>query len=152
MKMINKLDKPFGPAGTSAGLVLLFAGVLTVSRSLFSLILIFIGAFMGFTSTSSIIDTKSKKVKFSNNLFGIFRIGKWVPIESGMKIGIRKSDQIWRTSSWSNRVLDIRQQDYRIVLFDFDEKEVITLKKEISQKAARTQLSKLSQQLGLKAQ
>lgn len=92
MKTINKLDKPFGPAGTAAGLVLFFVGILTVSHSIFSFFLILIGAFFGFTTTTSVIDTDKKRVKLSNNLFGVLRIGKWINIEGGMKIGIRKSN------------------------------------------------------------
>jgi hypothetical protein len=150
MKTINKLDKPFGPAGTSAGLVLFFVGILTVSHSIFSFFLILIGAFFGFTTTSSVIDSDKKRVKLSNNLFGVLRIGKWINIEGGMKIGIRKSSQVWQTASWSNRVLKIRNDDFRVILFNFDEKEIIPLQKAISQNEASTELTKLSHELGLK--
>lgn len=150
MKTINKLDKPFGPAGTAAGLVLFFVGILTVSHSIFSFFLILIGAFFGFTTTTSVIDTDKKRVKLSNNLLGVLRIGKWINIEGGMKIGIRKSSQVWQTASWSNRVLKIRNDDFRIILFDFDEKEIIPLQKAISRNEASTELAKLSRELGLK--
>lgn len=150
MKTINKLDKPFGPAGAAAGLVLILVGILTVSHSLFSFFLILIGAFFGFTTTNSVIDADRKRVKLSNNLLGVLRIGKWISIERGMKIGIRKSSQVWQTASWSNRVLKIRNDDFRIILFDFDEKEIIPLQKAISRNEASKELAKLSHELGLK--
>jgi hypothetical protein len=150
MKTINKLDKPFGPAGAAAGLALFLVGILTVSYSLFSFFLILIGAFFGFTTTTSVIDADRKRVKLSNNLLGVLRIGKWISIERGMKIGIRKSSQVWQTASWSNRVLKIRNDDFRIILFDFDEKEIIPLQKAISRNEASKELAKLSRELGLK--
>ena len=150
MKTTNKLDKPFGPAGASAGMVLCVVGIFTLYSSSYSLILIAIGAFAGLTSTSTTIDFDEKRVKFSNNLFGIIHLGKWIRVEPGMKIGIKKSNQVWRTSSWSNRTLDIKNEDFRIFLYDFDEKQIIPVKKARSQNEARSELVKLAKKLGLK--
>ncbi|MFA5329887.1 MAG: hypothetical protein WC384_18975 [Prolixibacteraceae bacterium] len=150
MKTTNTLDKPFGPAGASAGLVLCVVGLLTAYNSLFGFILVIIGAFAGLTSTSTIVDFDRKRVKFTNNLFGIIRLGKWVPIEPNMKIGIKKSNQVWRNSSLSNRTLAIKNIDYRIILYDFDEKQVMQIKKVRTQGAAKTELAKLAQKFGLR--
>ncbi len=150
MKTTNKLDKPFGPAGVSAGIVLLVVGIFTVYNSLFSIILIVIGAFAGLTSTSTTIDFNKNRVKFSNNLFGIIHLGKWIKLDPKMKIGIKKSKQVWRTSSWSNRTLDIKKEDFRIFLYDFDEKQILPIMKSNSQIEARAELAKLTKKLGLK--
>jgi hypothetical protein len=55
------------------------------------LILIIIGAFIGFTTSSTLVDFDKKRIKFSNNLFGIITTGKWTYINSDMKFGIKKS-------------------------------------------------------------
>ena len=150
MRTINKLDKPFGPAGVSAGVVLCVVGLFTINSSLYSLILIVIGAFFALTSTSTTFDFDKRKVKFSNNLFGVIRLGKWITIEPDMKIGIKKSKQVWHISSLSNRNLEIEDKDFRIFLYDFDEKQILPIKKFGSQNAARVELVKLTKKLGLK--
>ena len=88
----NRLEKSFGPIGSAAGMFMFIAGLVTTCFiSLIGLILVLIGAFVGFTTTSTLIDLKNNKIKLSNNLFGIIKIGKWIDIKSNMKIGIKKS-------------------------------------------------------------
>lgn len=53
----------------------------------FGLILAMVGAFLAFTSASSIIDFERKRVIFSNNLFGFNQTGSWMNINEKMKIG-----------------------------------------------------------------
>jgi len=87
----NKLDTFFGPVGTSAGILLFFAGIAVIYFSFFGLVLIVFGAFIGFSNTSTRIDFDKKQIKFSNNLFGFIKIGRWTSIEPEMVIGIKKS-------------------------------------------------------------
>jgi len=122
MKTNNLLEKSFGPVGTSAGVLMFIVGVIATFNSFYGLILVFWGAFIGFTSTSTLIDFDRRRVKFSNNFFGIIRIGNWINIESDMKIGIKKSNKVWRAYSMSNRTLDIESKDFRIILYDSDDK------------------------------
>jgi hypothetical protein len=145
----NKLDKAFGPVGTTAGIVLIVAGLITIFTSLLGLILIVLGAFVGFTSTNTFIDFELKRIKFSNNIFGIMSFGKWIPIEPLMKIGIQESEVTWRTYSSGNRVMDVEDHDFRIVLFGADDQEIFQIKKMKSQEAAETEVDSLCSQLGL---
>jgi len=145
----NKLEKSFGPVGTFAGVIVFIAGLILTYSSISALILVFIGAFVGFTSTSALIDYDKKRVKFSNNLFGIIKIGHWINIEPEMKIGIRKSDVIWTAYSQTNRTLDVTDQDYRIVLYDSTRKEIMPIKKANTPDSAQVELEKLGNQLGL---
>jgi hypothetical protein len=145
----NKLDKSFGPIGTTAGIVLFAVGIITIFSSFYGLILIVMGAFVGFTSTSTFIDFEQKKVKFSNNIFGLISAGKWIPVESNMKIGIEESNVTWRALSRGNRNLDIEQKDFRIVLFDSDNRDILTLMKTDSMESAKIKLEKLCNQLEL---
>ncbi len=149
MLTINKLDKSFGPIGTLAGIKLLIVGIVLTIFSLYGLILIFLGAFVGLSSTSTLIDYDKKRVKFSNNLFGIFRIGQWLDITTNMKIGIKKSNKTWRTYSRGNRTLDTTDHDFRIILYDSANKSIMPLMKTKTLDSAKIEIKKLRNQLGL---
>lgn len=149
MKTTFKLDKVFGPIGGPAGIFLFVAGLLITYFSLTGLILVLMGAFVGFTSTSTLIDFDKRKLRFSTNLFGIIPIGQWVFIQSDMKIGIKKSDKVWRGYSRSNRTLDISNTDYRLILYDSGGRAVMPIQKLDQIDSAKTNLDKLSKQLGL---
>ena len=146
----NKFERAFGPVGTSAGMVLFIAGFILVYFHLTGLILLTIGAFVGFSSTSTLIDYEKKRVKFSNNLFGIIRIGQWLKIEPSMKIGIKESNLTWRAYSQGNRPLDIENRDYRIILLDSGNKEIMPIKKFNSKDIAKIELVTIGNKLGLK--
>lgn len=145
----NKLDKSFGPAGSFAGLTLFIAGAILSFSSLSGLALLVIGAFVGFSSSSTLVDQDKKRIKFSNNLFGIIRIGQWINVEPGMKIGIKRHDSTWRTYSRSNRTLDTTSRDYRIMVYDSKNKEIMPLTKTDSSESAIAEAETISKQLGL---
>lgn len=145
----NKLDKSFGPVGTSSGVILFVAGLILTYFYFSGLILVLIGAFVGFSSTSAIIDYEKKRVKFSNNIFGIIKIGQWINIEPTMKIGIKDANITWRAYSQGNRPLDINSKDFRIILFDSANKEIMPVKKTNSYDSAKTDCETLGTRLGL---
>jgi hypothetical protein len=124
-------------------------GIITIFSSFYGLILIILGAFVGFTSTSTFIDFEQKRVKFSNNIFGFITTGKWIPVVPSMKIGIEESNVTWSAFSQGNRNLDIEQKDFRIVLFDSDNREILTLMKTGSMESAEVEKEKLSKELKL---
>lgn len=144
-----RLDKLFGPVGTSAGIVLMVAGLIGCFFSLTGLILVLIGAFVGLTSTATTVDGDKKRLRFTTDLFGIVPIGQWVPIHADMKIGIRKSTKVWRAYSRSNRTIDIDDNDYRVILFDSHGKEMIPILKTDSLDSAKLRLDRLSKELDI---
>lgn len=111
--------------------------------------MIVLGAFVGFTSTSTFIDFEQKRIKFSNNIFGFIATGKWIPVESAMKIGIEESNVTWSAFSRGNRSLDIEQKDFRIVLYDSDNREILTLMKTDSLESAEAEKERLCNELEL---
>lgn len=145
----NKLDKIFGPIGSIAGVTVLVAGVALIFTSWYGLTLIFIGAFVGLTSTSTIIDFGKMRIKLSTNLFGLISIGEWIDIKSDMKIGIKKSNITWRTYSRSNQTLDIAKHDFRIVLYNSAGNELLPLKKCKTLELAKNEIEMLAGKLGL---
>lgn len=145
----NKFEKSFGPVGASAGMLLFIAGIILTYFHFTGLILVLIGAFVGFSSTVTLIDYEKKRVKFSNNLFGIIKSGQWLNIEPSMKIGIKKSNLTWRSYSQGNRPLDIESDDYRIILFDSVNKEIMPIKKFNTEDLAKIELVTIGNKLGL---
>ena len=145
----NNLDKPFGPMVSFAGIVMFIAGLIATYFALTGLILVFVGAFLGFTSTSTLLDTDKKRIKFSNNLFGILPVGKWIDIKPEMKIGLKKMHRGYRTYSRSNRMLDVHSKDIRIMLYGADNKQIMPIRKFDSLNSAKTELESLSKQFGV---
>ncbi len=145
----NRLDKSFGAVGSSAGIFVFIAGLILTCLYFSASILVLVGAFVGFTHSSTLVDYSRKRVKFSNNLFGILRTGKWMPIEPSMKLGIRELNQTQRAYSRGNRPLDIAQKDFRLMLYDPENKEIMAIKKTESPDAAKTELELESKRLGL---
>jgi len=145
----QKLDKSFGPIGVVAGITLFFVGIVLVYFSLTGLFLILLGAFVGFTSTSTFIDTEKKRVKFSNNWFGIISTGKWIDITTSMKLGIKKSKKTWRAYSRGNRTIDMTDSDYRVILYNSDNIEIIPIKKSESLESAKKEAEELGRKLEL---
>jgi len=143
----NKIDKMFGPVGTLAGIFLFVAGSIITYFSIAGLVVVLIGAFVGFTSTITSIDFGKKRLRFSIYIFGLFPIGKWILIQSDMKIGIKKSTKLWRTYSQSNRTLDIADNDYRLILYDSNGKKIMPIQKSGNLNSAKFNLDKLSKQL-----
>ncbi|MBN2698415.1 MAG: hypothetical protein JXR52_06280 [Bacteroidales bacterium] len=148
----NKLDKFFGPAGSFAGYFLIVAGIVASFFSLTGLILVLIGAFMGFTYSSTLVEPDKKRLRFTNNLFGFIPVGNRTYIEPDMKIGIRKTGRSWSAYSLSNRPLDIARNDFRIVLLDKNGQEIIPIKRETDLESAKANLDVLGRQLELRAE
>ena len=146
-----KLDKSFGSVASFAGILILISGLGLLFYSSGGLILILIGAFIGFTSTSTSINFDTGKLKHSLNLFGIFDTGKWISLEPEMKLGIIKSNKVWCTYSRGNRTLDITDKDTKIYLFNADDKPLIPIKKIEKPDAATSELEALRGELGLTA-
>jgi hypothetical protein len=145
----NKLDKAFGPVGSTAGVFIFIVGIVAGFYSMGAILLIVAGAFIGFTSTSAIIDTEQKRVKLRSDYFGIIKTGKWIDIQAGMKIGIQKQQGSWRAYSRGNRKLDIPEKNFRIYLFGENNQKVIPLDKASSFQEALDKRNELSNELGL---
>lgn len=147
MKVNNKLDKSFGPVGSIAGMIVFIFGLASIYFSWYSLILVLIGAFVGFTNSSTEIDFDKKRVRFLNNLFGVIKTGKWLTIKPDMKIGISRSKKTWRSFSRGNRELEIETEDYRLFLSNSSGRKLIPLFKANNENAAIDELHKMCNQL-----
>jgi hypothetical protein len=146
----NKLDKSFGPVGSSSGILIFVVGLIMTYHSLSALILAMFGAFVGFSFSSTLIDYDLKRIRFSNNFFGVIKIGRWINIEPSMAIGLKKSNRTWRSYSKGNRSYDFTQVDFRINLYDWNNTIIAPLKKVRSEVVAKVELEQMAIELGLK--
>lgn len=145
----NKLDKTFGPFGTSTGFFIMIGGVIATFYSFLGLIIAIVGAFACFTSTSTIIDTDNKRIKHSDNLFGIIPIGKWIDIKPDMKIGLKKFHRGYRAYIRGTQKIGIHYNDIRIFLYDSANKQLVPINKFDSYESSKNELNNLSSLLGL---
>jgi hypothetical protein len=149
MVIRNKLDITFGPFGSSTGFFLFIGGIIATYFSPFCLIIAIIGAFASFTSTSTFLDTSNKRIKFSNDLFGIIHVGKWININSDMRIGLGRSHKGYLAYIRGTQPIGIHIKDIRIFLYGSDKKQIMPVKKFDSYESAKSELQNLSNLLGL---
>lgn len=141
--------KSIGPGVSFAGKTLFVVGLILLFYSSTGLILLLLGAFLGFTNTCTTIDFDKRSVKHSNNLFGFIKTGKWMNINNEMKTAICKSKHIYRTNSQSNKTADVETESTLICLFDSDGKKIMPLKKVLNIEKQETELNELTEKLGL---
>lgn len=146
----NKIEKPFGPSATTTGIVIFIAGIISTYFSFVSIILIVVGAFIGFTRVSTFIDIEKGRIKFSDVLFGIFPVGKWIEINNEMTIGLENSRRGFKTYSRGMRTNNTIVKDVRIILYGSFGKKNGSIKKYDSQKSANEDLERLCKTLGVK--
>jgi hypothetical protein len=149
VKEIHQFEKAFGPGASFSGKILFIVGLCVSYYTLTGLILVLIGAFLGFTNSCTTIDFDGRRIKYSNNLFGFIKTGKWQNITKEMQTGISKSKHIYRTNSQSNKSIDIETENTVIWLFDSEGKKVVPLKRVISIEKSENELDELSHKLGL---
>lgn len=127
----NKLDLWFGPVGNTAGIVLCIMGCVMgiVQQSIFAIFPIFMGAFVGFSSTYCFVNFGNRKVKFANAFFGFIPIGKWIEIEKDMTFSCEKSSSAWKSHSMSNRTLSFDNTDFRVFLLEKNGNKIMPIKK-----------------------
>lgn len=146
----NKLDRTFGPFGSSTGFFLIIGGLIATYFSIFGLLIAALGAFAAFTTTSTCIDFNNDRIRHSDNLFGIITVGKWIDISPDMKLGLMKSHRGYVGYIRGTQPVGIHEKDIRIVLYDSDNKQIMPVKKFNSYESSKNELNNLSSLLGLK--
>lgn len=67
-----------------------------------------------------------------------------------MRIGIKELNQTYRAYSQGNRAIDVSQMDFRIILYDSDENEIMQVKKADTLDSAKLERETIGNNLGLK--
>ena len=144
-----KLDRAFGPVGLFAGIVLIIIGASVSFYAPPAMTLIIIGTFTAFTESYTYLDLNQKRIRLSYNFFGFIRSGQWIELDSNMKIGIKKAKKSWHSYSNTNRMLKIKNVDYRLILYSYHKREILTVKKYDTYEAALNELDEMKDILGV---
>jgi len=145
----NRLDRTFGPFGTSAGFFLMLGGIAATLFSPFAILLAFAGAFICFTTSGAVIDTAKKRVRLTDDIFGIIPLGKWIDIDPGMKVGLKRFHRGYTAYSRGSQSTDIHINDLRIFLYSSKNSEIIPLKKIAPGGSPEDELKEMGRILGL---
>jgi len=140
-------DKSFGPVASYSGILIFIAGIIATYFALTGLILVLLGAFIGFTNSSTTIDSKNKKVRFTNNIFGIIKTGKWIDVDKDMQVGVKRDNRVYRTYSRSNRTLDLKVHNTILYLFDNKGNPMIPIMKIQKNKNPHDEMDTISRKL-----
>jgi len=145
----NKLDKTFGQIGSIIGILILLFGIYVCFYSWVGVTTIIVGAFLAFTHTSTKVDYENKRMKFSNNLFGLISIGFWTDVKSGMQLNLKDiSKSQTKSKDASGRTIQ-PHSDYRIFLFSEKDTEIMAVKKCDNKESAEKELIELKAKLAL---
>ena len=147
MRNRYKFDKSLVPVASFSGILIFIAGLIATYFSLTGLILVLLGAFIGFTNSSTTIDAKNKKVRFSNNIFGIIKTGKWIDVDKDMQVGIKQDNKVYRTYSRSNRALDLKVHNTILYLFDNKGNPMLPIMKIQKNKNPHDEMDKIGREL-----
>jgi hypothetical protein len=146
----NKLEnKSFGPFASSTGLFLFLGGLAFSYFNLFGLIIAIIGAFIAFTSTGTIIDSESRRIKHADYIFGLVPVGKWVDIRDDMRLGLKTVKRGYVGYIRGTQPMDIQYRDIRIFLYDCRNRPVMAIKKFRTADSAKDEIKDLGSLLGL---
>lgn len=146
----NRLEsRSFGPFASSTG-IFLFAGGLIISYfSLVGILIAILGAFIAFTSTSTIIDTEKRRIKHADFIFGLLPFGKWIDLAPDMKLRVQSVKRGYVGYIRGTQPYDITFGDVRIFLYHPDNRRIMPVKKFKTTESAQAELTELAKLLGL---
>jgi hypothetical protein len=104
-------------------------GLVALTYSPLSLVLVVPGMFMAFTYNGTLIDTEKKRIKPYTALFGIYRAGKWIGTEQFTGFSIIKATKKYTTYSRGSVRFDMSVSDLELVLIKKNSKDKVVLKR-----------------------
>ena len=143
-KKDNNHGKFFGPVQIYMGYVFIACGLLFISYSPLTILLLVPGAFMAFTNTGTVIDTENKIVRPYTSLFGFIRTGKWINTSEFCRFKIVKSNRRYTSYSRANLKLDMNITDLSLLLINKSGKKKVVLNRYKNFEDARKEMDELS--------
>ena len=111
-------DKSFGPSGGFAGYFLMGVGVFTIFLSISGAVLLLLGSFMAFSASGCSVDVDHFRIRFTNNLWGFIKVGKWQYVHRKMQLGLSHARMAYQVHSLSNRTISVTDPDWRVNIYD----------------------------------
>ncbi len=145
----NKLDKSFGPAGSSAGIFIFVVGIGMCFFTWWAIIALLLGAFVGFSYSGSLICEDEKHFCFYNYFLGFIPAGKCVNVEEGMYLHLRRANRVYTNYSRGNRPLDLPDKNIRLYLCDKNGNLLFPLKKYRQKEQSKEDAGIIAEKMGL---
>jgi hypothetical protein len=139
----NKLDRSFGKFAVFAGLIVFISGCLTITY-IWPVFFILVSSFIIFTRSGIQIDTEKRQVRLYQNLFGIYKTGKWKTLDLYKGLILIPIKRYFRMASMSNRSATVEEQDFRIFLVNKMNKPDFPIKKCKTLEDAQSRIDELS--------
>ena len=136
----------FGPAGATAGAVILFAGI-AMYNSFVGLFLILLGLFFVLTHTGTILDTNRNLVSQFTAVFGLIKFLEKENLDSFTGITILPDNERFRVFSNGNRHIDTSTGKVIIALVDENTYNQVIVGKYKSVDKARKDIQEISNQI-----
>ena len=143
MIITNKLDRSFGKSTFFPGIIFLVSGSLLIFL-IWPAIMALAGAFILFTHDGVQLDTEKREVRPYQSLFGIFKTGKWIPLDRFIGLTLVPVKRVSKIMSMSNRSTSIEENDFRIFLVNPHRKPDFPIKKCKTADDAQDRLDELS--------
>jgi len=125
----NKINRFYGIVGLIGGILFTLTGFWAMFYTIKGILLVLIGAFIGFTNECTTIDTVQKKLRHTFNWMGFIPSGDWIEIKSRMKLEIKKPDYSYLMAGKKKRLIEKGDNFYYLLLFDENDKFIMPVKK-----------------------
>ncbi len=144
----NRTGLLFGPAGATAGVVILIAG-LSIFNTWVGLIMILASVFFMVTFTGTIIDLKKNKVQQYTALFGLFKVGDKESLKGFTAMVVLPDKEKYHIYSQSNRSMESSSGKFIVALIDDSSYRQILVGKYKTMELAKSKLKEYSQLLSI---
>lgn len=145
----NPIAYSFGPTGRKAGILIFVAGLAVIYLSYLGIALTLVGAVMAFTKTTTIIDTREKRIRFDEKLMGIFGFGKWIDLVPDMYLKVEEEINGFSINSRSNKTFNLKEKNHLIFLYRQQGQKIMPVKRFSGRTEADQELSALAETMGL---
>jgi hypothetical protein len=147
----NNINLFFTKAGLIAGILFIIAGIwISILYTVNGVMVILIGAFLGFSTETTLIDPLKKKVVHATMWVGFINLDLWIDIEAGMSLRIQKPEYSYLLSGKKRRRIEKGDDFYYMLLFDEKDEFILPVKKFKLKRDAENDLQRMKDMMGLR--
>ena len=127
----NKISKTLSGSSVFLGVTFLVIGIIALINKgwIQSAISLTIASFLLLSFSGIEIDTKKRRIKSYNKLFGLIKTGKWKPIDNYLGVTLVPMKKVQTIYSRSNRVNSSTKMEFQIHLVNKSKKPALAIKK-----------------------
>jgi hypothetical protein len=146
----NNINLFFTKAGLIAGILFIITGIwISVLYTIKGVLVILIGAFLGFSTETTLIDSVKKKIVHATMWVGLINLDGWIDIKTGMSLRIQKPEYSYLLSGKKRRRIEKGDDFYYMLLFDEKDEFILPIKKYKLKQDAENDLQRMKDLMGL---